>query len=43
LLGDAEFKADFYDRRHMFDAALRERVGREAKARKIRNVRKRSK
>lgn len=42
LFSDTDFKADFYDRRHTFDVALRERVEREAKARGIRNVQKRA-
>lgn len=41
LFGDDEFKVQFYDRRVTFDAAFRERVEREGKARGIRNVRKR--
>jgi len=31
LLGDSEFREDFYDRRHTFQAAFRLRVEREAK------------
>jgi len=42
LLGDSEFREDFYDRRHTFEAAFRRRVEREAKVRGIRNLRKRS-
>jgi hypothetical protein len=41
-LNDSEFRALFYDRRHALDSATRLRVEREAKARGIRNVRKRS-
>lgn len=41
-LGDDEFMKDFYNRRHTFDAVLRERVEREAKARGLRNVGKRN-
>lgn len=39
---DAEFKARFYDRREMLDAATRLRVEREAKARGLRNLQKRA-
>ncbi len=42
LLGDDEFVRDFYSRRHTFDALLQERVEREAKARGLRNARKRN-
>lgn len=41
LFSDAEFRAWFYDRRATFEAALRRRVEREAKARGIRNVQRR--
>lgn len=41
LYGDAEFMATFYNRRHVFEAPFRERVEREAKARGLRNIRKR--
>jgi len=41
LFGDDEFRQDFYDRRQTFEPALRLRVEAEAKARGIRNVRKR--
>ncbi len=41
LLGDGEFRAQFYDRRQDFDPRLRVRVEREAKARGLRNVQKR--
>ena len=41
LLSDAEFIGQFYDRRHDFPAALRLRVEREAKARRLRNTQKR--
>jgi len=41
LFGDDDFRRDFYDRRHTFDAAFRLRVEAEAKVRGIRNVQKR--
>lgn len=41
LLGAADFRAQFYDRRHSFDPELRGRVEREAKARGLRNVQRR--
>ncbi len=42
LFGDDEFRALFYDRRQSFEPAFRERVEREAKARRIRNVQRRN-
>lgn len=41
LLSDAEFIGQFYDRRQGFPPALRLRVEREAKARRLRNTQKR--
>jgi hypothetical protein len=42
IFGDAEFREKFYDRRKTLEPPLRERVEREAKARGIRNIRKRN-
>lgn len=36
-----EFRVKFYERRHEFDAQFKRLIEREAKARGIRNVRKR--
>jgi hypothetical protein len=41
LFDDADFMARFYDRRDKLEPALRLRIEREAKARGIRNARKR--
>lgn len=41
LLHDDEFVQSFYNRRHTLSPIMRERVEREAKARGLRNVRKR--
>ena len=41
LFGDEEFMRDYYGRRTAFEAYFRLRVEREAKARGLRNVRKR--
>ena len=42
-LSDEQFRAEFYERRATFADGVRIRVEREAKARGIRNVQKRTK